>query len=166
MGFLWTGFRAAVYATAFFVLWYYVAVAIQPLDDTIGFRLPEWVFLLGLWVVGLGSILALICVSTFVHHGKGTPAPFDPPRKFVASGPYRAIRNPMYVGGWMILLGFGMMERSPAITLLSLVVAAGFHLFVVLIEEPGLERRFGQSYLDYKSSTPRWIPRSAAEGDA
>lgn len=158
MGYLWTGFRSAVYAAGFFALWYYVAINVRPLDGRIGLHLPSWVFLLGLWVTGLGAILVLICISTFVHRGRGTPAPFDPPRLFVASGPYRHVRNPMYIGGLMVFLGFGMMERSPAVMLLAIMVAFGFHLFVLLVEEPGLERRFGVSYLAYKRSVPRWIP--------
>ncbi|HUF11188.1 MAG TPA: isoprenylcysteine carboxylmethyltransferase family protein [Rhodothermales bacterium] len=159
MGYLWTGFRAAVYATAFFAGWYYVAISVQPLDSLIGLRPPKWIFLLGLWIVGLGGILALVCVSTFVHRGRGTPAPFDPPRKFVAAGPYRVVRNPMYIGGLMVFLGFGMVERSVAIMLLAVIVSMGFHFFVVLVEEPVLERRFGDSYRRYKQSVGRWIPR-------
>lgn len=166
MGYLWTGFRAAVYATAFFAMWYYIAVSVKPLDAVLGFEQPRWIFLLGLWVMGLGGILALICVSTFVHRGEGTPALFDPPRKFVASGPYRSIRNPMYAGGLMVFFGFGMMERSTAIMILAVVVGFGFHLFVVLIEEPQLERRFGESYLAYKRSVNRWIPRIRGGVDA
>lgn len=159
MGYLWTGFRAAAYATAFFWIWYTAALSVKPLDARMGYEPPAWSFLLGIWLVGLGGILALICVSTFVHRGKGTPAPFDPPRKFVATGPYRSVRNPMYIGGLLIFFGFGMMERSPSIMLLAVVVSIGFHLFVVLFEEPGLERRFGESYLAYKNQVGRWFPR-------
>ncbi len=159
MGYLWTGFRAAVYATGFFFLWYYIAISVEPLDEKFGVHLPSWTYLLGLWFVGLGAILALICVSTFVHRGKGTPAPFDPPRKFVATGPYRYVRNPMYVGGLMVFLGFGLMQHSPAIVILAVVVAFGFHVFVATVEEPVLERRFGEGYLAYKRNVGRWLPR-------
>lgn len=164
MGYLWTGFRSAVYAIGFFAVWYYLAISVRPLDDGIGLTLPKWIFLLGLWVTGLGAILALICVSTFVRRGQGTPAPFDPPRQFVATGPYQYVRNPMYVGGLMVFFGFGMMERSPAIMLLAIVIAVGFHFFVVLVEEPGLEKRFGESYVAYRRRVRRWLPRRPAAG--
>lgn len=135
-------------------------MGVKPLDGRLGVEIPSWFLLGGLWLGGMGAILALICASTFVHHGKGTPAPFDPPRKFVASGPYRYVRNPMYIGALMVLLGFGMIERSLAIMLLAVVAAGLFHGFIVLVEEPGLEKRFGESYLKYKGSVHRWVPRN------
>ncbi len=160
MGYLWTGFRAAVYGAGFVLGWYFVALSLEPIDDILQIEPPRWIFLLGIWFVGLGGILALICVSTFVHRGQGTLAPFDPPRLFVASGPYRVVRNPMYVGGLMVFLGFGMMERSIAIMGFALILMLGFHFFVKLVEEPVLERRFGPSYLQYKQDVPRWFPRA------
>src|SRR5881275_283533 len=59
----------------------------------------------GMIMVTIGTVIALWCVFTFVFIGKGTPAPFDPPRKLVISGPYRFVRNPMYIGAGMTLLG-------------------------------------------------------------
>src|SRR5947199_228504 len=82
-----------------------------------------------------------------------------PAREFVAQGPYKYVRNPMYVGGLGVLAGFGLYQRSLAIVLFALVFLCCAHLFVVFYEEPGLERRFGQSYLDYKRSVNRWLPR-------
>jgi protein-S-isoprenylcysteine O-methyltransferase Ste14 len=52
----------------------------------------------GMIMVTIGTMIALWCVFTFVFIGKGTPAPFDPPRKLVVRGPYRFVRNPMYIG--------------------------------------------------------------------
>src|SRR5882762_1747826 len=49
-------------------------------------------------LVVLGGALAIWCILTFALVGKGTPAPFDPPRQLVAAGPYRWVRNPMYIG--------------------------------------------------------------------
>ena len=56
-------------------------------------------------MVAIGTAMALWCVFAFVFIGKGTPAPFDPPRKLVVRGPYRFVRNPMYIGAGMTLAG-------------------------------------------------------------
>ena len=98
-------------------------------------------------------------MGTFALLGRGTPAPFDPPRRFVAVGPYRFVRNPMYVGGLAMLAGFGLWRRSPAMFLLTAVGALVAHLFVVLVEEPGLTERFGDGCREYKRTVNRWLPR-------
>lgn len=150
--------RAAFYATAFVLLWGWLAVSVQPLDARLSLTLPAWIRPLG-WALGLlGAFLTLWCVVTFVTRGRGTPAPFDPPREFVAAGPYRYVRNPMYIGGFGVLLGAGLVLGSPSITGLALLFLLLAHLFVLLYEEPSLDRRFGDSYLHYKSSIHRWLP--------
>jgi protein-S-isoprenylcysteine O-methyltransferase Ste14 len=108
--------------------------------------------------MALGGALALACVTSFVWWGGGTPAPFDPPRRFVARGPYRVVRNPMYIGGFAMLAGYGLVLFSPAIVCLSLVMAGCAHLFVVWYEEPALERRFGEDYRVYRRTVRRWLP--------
>lgn len=100
----------------------------------------------------------LSCVALFVVRGEGTAAPFDPPRRFVASGPYRFVRNPMYLGAALVLSGFGLYSRSPSVLGLVALAALFVHLFVVLVEEPGLESRFGEGYRDYKVRVKRWSP--------
>lgn len=113
----------------------------------------------GLGVAILGAAIALWCVLTFALVGKGTPAPFDPPRRLVTGGPYRWIRNPMYVGAGLALAGAALVYRS----LPLLAYDAGFmltaHLFVILYEEPTLARLFGPAYEAYRSTVPRWLPR-------
>jgi len=74
-------------------------------------------------------------------------------------GPYRHVRNPMYIGGFVLLIGFGLYHHSASILILSLVLIIFIHLFIVLVEEPGLEQRFGSRYLAYKQSVNRWIPK-------
>jgi len=112
----------------------------------------------GLVLVVLGGGLAIWCILTFALVGKGTPAPFDPPRKLVAAGPYRWVRNPMYVGAGTALTGAAVFYQSPALV----AFAAGFlvmaHVFVVFYEEPTLERTFGARYSDYRNAVPRWVP--------
>jgi protein-S-isoprenylcysteine O-methyltransferase Ste14 len=109
-----------------------------------------------------GGTLAFACVATFVNRGEGTPAPFDPPRKFVAAGPYRFVRNPMYIAAFTVLLGFGLYEQSPAILLFTLAWLLAAHLFVILYEEPHLHSTFGAPFDDYCRSVRRWLPRRSA----
>ena len=150
--------RAVFYASAFVFLWAWFAASVQPLDARLPLTVPAWARPLG-WALALaGALLTLWCVATFVARGRGTPAPFDPPREFVATGPYRYVRNPMYIGGFGVLLGAGLALRSLSITGLSFLFLLLAHLFVLLYEEPSLNRRFGDSYLHYKSSVHRWVP--------
>ena len=113
----------------------------------------------GMVLVGIGTAVALWCVFTFVFIGKGTPAPFDPPRKLVVRGPYRFVRNPMYIGAGMTLAGAALYYES-----LSILIYAGLfflitHLFVVLYEEPTLRRSFGSEYEAYCRHIRRWLPK-------
>jgi protein-S-isoprenylcysteine O-methyltransferase Ste14 len=96
--------------------------------------------------------------------GRGTLAPVDPPKRLVAAGLYRWVRNPMYVAVVWTLIGHALWFASGALWIYTALVFAGFHLFVTLYEEPSLERRFGESYLRYREAVPRWIPRSPRGG--
>lgn len=150
--------RAVLYATAFvgFLAW----AALQFRDAMLPYAisLPTWVRAVGLILMLAGGVLASSCVVVLVLHGRGTPAPFDPPRAFVVRGMYRHVRNPMYVGGFVLLLGFALWHRSPGMIAFAFGVSVLLHLFVVLVEEPGLERRFGESYREYKARVNRWLP--------
>jgi protein-S-isoprenylcysteine O-methyltransferase Ste14 len=151
--------RAVLYTAGFVLLWAWLANSVRPLDARLPFSIPVWIRPLG-WALGLaGALLAAWCVGTFVAKGRGTPAPFDPPRELAAVGPYRYVRNPMYIGGFAVILGAGLALRSPAIVGLSALFLLLTHLLVLLYEEPVLSGRFGASYLNYKSSVHRWLPR-------
>ncbi len=152
-------FRSIVYA-ALFISLVLVFIPEQILIAT-GIMPPAQIGTaqaVGLVLVTLGAALALWCIGTFALVGKGTPAPFDPPRKLVAAGPYRWIRNPMYLGSGTALGGAALFYQSAALV----AFAAGFfivtHLFVVFYEEPTLERTFGAQYADYRNAVPRWMP--------
>jgi protein-S-isoprenylcysteine O-methyltransferase Ste14 len=155
---LFTILRGVVYATAFTLLWWWVVASLGPLDARVGFALPEWARLPGLVIALGGAAVALWCVGAFALVGKGTPAPFDAPREFVAVGPYRYVRNPMYLGAAAVIAGAALVLRSPS----ALAVAPFFltlaHVFVSLYEERTLEGRFGESYRRYKASVNRWLP--------
>jgi protein-S-isoprenylcysteine O-methyltransferase Ste14 len=110
-----------------------------------------------LWPVGTLSILW--CFWDFTFKGHGTPAPIDPPKELVASGLYRFVRNPIYVGVFLILLGHFLWLGFWSLLVYGGLASLGTHLFVTLYEEPTLRKRFGSSYEDYLSRVPRWIPR-------
>jgi protein-S-isoprenylcysteine O-methyltransferase Ste14 len=157
---LFIALRAAVFGSGFILLWGWAALGLHNRYHTaLGFALPGWTCGLGIALMAAGGTLAFACVAAFVTRGEGTPAPFDPPRKFVAAGPYQFVRNPMYVGGFIVLFGFGLYEQSPTILLFTLPWLLFAHLFVILYEEPHLRATFGTPYEAYCHSVRRWLPR-------
>ena len=151
--------RALLYATGFVSLWAWLAIRVRHSDLERGLYLPFWAGFVGVAFFALGAVIVLSCVVFFVVEGRGTPAPFDPPREFVASGPYRFVRNPMYLGALLVLSGFGLYARSPSVLGLVALAALLAHLFVLFVEEPSLSRRFGETYAAYRRGTNRWLPR-------
>jgi protein-S-isoprenylcysteine O-methyltransferase Ste14 len=113
----------------------------------------------GMAVVVVGAALALSCVLTFALVGRGTPAPFDPPRRLVVRGPYGAVRNPMYIGAALALAGAALFYQSVPLLGFTGLFLLITHLFVVLYEEPTLRRLFGRDYEAYCDGTRRWWPR-------
>jgi phospholipid methyltransferase len=151
--------RTVFYAACFVLFWGWLASGIRGYDARLNIALsPAW-RLVGMLFMVAGAVIVLACLASFIVRGRGTPAPFDPPLAFVPSGPYRYVRNPMYIGAALVLGGYGLLERSAAIAIFALAFLLVFHVFVVLVEEPGLERRFGESYLAYKRAVHRWLPR-------
>jgi protein-S-isoprenylcysteine O-methyltransferase Ste14 len=92
--------------------------------------------------------------------GQGTLAPWDPTGHLVAEGPYAHVRNPMISAVLAALLGEAAVFGSPGILILAGAFVVVNHGYLLLHEEPGLERRFGDEYREYKRAVPRWIPRS------
>jgi protein-S-isoprenylcysteine O-methyltransferase Ste14 len=114
----------------------------------------------------LGALLVLAglpiwgaAALRFVLQGRGTPAPIAPPSRLVVTGPYRYVRNPMYVAVVSILLGQALLLGSATIAAVALCLLVLFHLFVLLYEEPVLRRRFGDDYATYCRHVHRWLPR-------
>ena len=122
--------------------------------------LITWLFrLTGLVVGGLGLALFGWCISLFAQIGQGTLAPWDPTRHLVAAGPYRLSRNPMITSVALMLLGEALFWRSGSVALWAGLFILINHVYFVLAEEPGLEKRFGDDYRAYKKQVPRWLPR-------
>jgi protein-S-isoprenylcysteine O-methyltransferase Ste14 len=115
-------------------------------------------------VIAAGVALYLWCVWNFAAVGRGTPGPWDAPTRVVATGPYRWVRNPIYLAALLIVLGEAWLFRSPPLLAYAGAVAVFFHLFVTGYEEPTLRRRFGGTYLEYRRTVPRWIPRRPRHG--
>jgi protein-S-isoprenylcysteine O-methyltransferase Ste14 len=112
---------------------------------------------IGISIIVAGVAIYIWCAGDFISKGKGTPAPYDPPKELVAEGLYKFTRNPMYVGVSSIVLGEALFFKSIAILVYALILLLLFHLRVTLYEEPALKRLFGKSFDDYCRRVPRWI---------
>lgn len=113
----------------------------------------------GIVLASAGALLAGWCVLTFAFVGRGTPAPFDPPRHLVVTGPYRYLRNPMYLGAVLALSGAALFYRSVGLLAYAVLFLTAAHLFVLGYEEPTLTRLFGADYDAYRARVRRWLPR-------
>jgi protein-S-isoprenylcysteine O-methyltransferase Ste14 len=134
--------------------------AIPWLLARVGSRLPMGVWhWLGIVPLAIGCLALLWCNWAFVVQGRGTAAPYDPPRALVVQGLYRHVRNPMYVSAVLIVLGIALWTGAASLFGYSFLLALSYHLFVRYYEEPHLQRVFGQSYAEYCAGVPRWRPR-------
>jgi protein-S-isoprenylcysteine O-methyltransferase Ste14 len=115
--------------------------------------------LAGLLLIAVGILLFASTVRRFATEGKGTLAPWDPPRKLVVHGPYRYVRNPMISGVLMIILGEALVLQSASHFWWFLTFFAINAVYIPLLEEPMLQSRFGDSYTEYRHHVPRLIPR-------
>jgi protein-S-isoprenylcysteine O-methyltransferase Ste14 len=114
----------------------------------------------GIVPILLGACFYLWCAWDFTFVGKGTPAPFDPPKKIVVTGLYRFVRNPIYVAVILVVVGEAILFESIVLLIYALILFLGFDLWVRYYEEPSLRRRFGESYEGYCRKASRWIPRA------
>lgn len=156
---VWLFGRSLLYAALF------LGLAIFWLPLRIFERRPRWPeawhwhqYAGGLAVV-LGAAVMAVCLWLFVTRGRGTPAPFDPPEKFVRRGPYQWVRNPMYLALLAVVGGEALFLWSGHILVYFVCLACALHLFVVVYEEEALRRQFGAMYEDYRREVPRWLPR-------
>ena len=156
---LFVALRALFFGACFFWLWRWVALSLHRNDREQCRSLPDWTLWPGWVMLVAGSVLALACIGAFVLRGRGTPAPFDAPVRFVAVGPYRWVRNPMYIGVLTLLFGWSIASGSRWLAIYAGALAIMFHLRVVLGEEPWLERQYGADWTAYAASVHRWLPR-------
>jgi protein-S-isoprenylcysteine O-methyltransferase Ste14 len=114
----------------------------------------------------LGAVVYLRCLWEFAHRGRGIPAPIDHPKELVVSGLYRYVRNPMYVGVMLFLIGEAIFLRYMGMLVYAFAWLAIVHLNVLLYEEPNLRRKFGGSYDRYTAAVRRWLPGRPYGGSA
>ncbi len=123
-----------------------------------GIELGGWRYV-GFLAFTPGLLLFYLPVLEFGTKGHGTPAPFDPTKRLVVDGVFGYLRNPMYLGAFLVLLGEGLLFTSLPLLVVSVVAWVLFHLYVVTREEPRLREKFGIDYVEYTKGVPRWFPR-------
>jgi protein-S-isoprenylcysteine O-methyltransferase Ste14 len=114
----------------------------------------------GFLIMLLGATVLLLCIAEFARRGRGTLSPADPPRHLVVSGLYRWVRNPMYLGVVLVLLGEVVVTGSPGLAVYAAAFFGIVNVFIIAYEEPYLARQFGESYTTYQAHVGRWIPRT------
>lgn len=124
-----------------------------------GGSLPEPVVWPAAVIIAIGLALYLVCLWLFASVGRGTPGPWVAPRRFVAVGPYRWVRNPIYLAALLVVIGEACLFGSLPLLVYAAAIAVGCHLFVVAYEEPTLHRLFGDEYDQYRLRISRWLPR-------
>jgi len=152
-------FRAIVYASLFIALvFFYLPGRVLASAGIHRPPLMGWPQIAGILILTAGAGIALCCVFVFAWLGRGTPAPFDPPRSLVVRGPYRFVRNPMYIGVATALAGAALYFAAWQLLLYAVALLVCAHLFVMLYEEPTLRRSFGADYEGYCRQVHRWLP--------
>jgi protein-S-isoprenylcysteine O-methyltransferase Ste14 len=123
---------------------------------------PGLLVLAGVSITVAGVATLLHAFGRFVVDGIGTPAPIAPTERLVVRGPYRHVRNPMYLAVAAVIAGQALILGRPVVVPYLLVFAATVAAFVKGYEEPTLARRFGEEYEDYRAAVPGWWPRLRA----
>jgi protein-S-isoprenylcysteine O-methyltransferase Ste14 len=118
----------------------------------------RWV---GAALIVTGAATVLDSFARFALEGLGTPAPVYPTNRLIISGLYRNVRNPMYLGVIVLILGQALVLGDSLVAVYGAVVWLGFDLFVRAYEEPKLQRRYGPEFARYRAHVPRWLPRVA-----
>ena len=136
-----------------FYLPYQIAFLDKPIFELSIFRYLAFPF----WLIG--TLIIIWCSVDIIRKGRGTPAHIDPPKQLVITGPYRYVRNPIYIGALLIQLGYILWFASGIMIIYFLFFVLAFHILIVFIEEPVLKNAFGTAYEEYSKIVPRWIPR-------
>ena len=113
---------------------------------------------LGLVPIILGVAIYLWCSHSFVFFGKGAPIQFTPIKNLMVTGLYRHVRNPMYIGALLIIVGEALLFQSKGLIIYALASFVVINFFVQFFEEPHLANKFGETYERYCNSVSRWIP--------
>jgi protein-S-isoprenylcysteine O-methyltransferase Ste14 len=114
---------------------------------------------LGIVLICFGLVLMVATIRLFITVGQGTLAPWNPTQRLVVQGVYRHVRNPMISGVMFILFGEAVLAASLPLLIWFATFVVANAVYIPLVEEPGLVKRFGDDYLAYKRNVPRWMPR-------
>jgi len=152
---VWTLLKVA---TAILVVVWWV-LHLRELDSYLGIWLPGWARLPGLVLLIVGGLVVLVCGGVLSNRGILTSGNGVLPTEFVAFGPFRYVRNPMSLGVVLLFFGLGLYESSLSLVVFAALLFFSLHLVVIYVEEPGLEKRFGENYRLYKRSVNRWLPK-------
>jgi protein-S-isoprenylcysteine O-methyltransferase Ste14 len=125
-----------------------------------GYPLPARIA--GAGLTAAGSVVLITAFARFIRDGIGTPAPIAPTQQLVVRGPYRYVRNPMYLGVLLVLVAEAIIFPSHAFLVYIIFFFAVVNVFIVTYEEPALQKQFGESYKEYCRRVSRWIPRFSA----
>jgi protein-S-isoprenylcysteine O-methyltransferase Ste14 len=134
-------------------------------DARLGVSLPAGLRLPGLAALVFGLAMIVWAEATLLRTARATGGFGDPPPTLVTQGPYRHVRNPIYVGAFGLLIGLSLWRGSPTLLAAALAFLPAMHLFLVRVEEPATRKRLGAVYDDYRDRVPRWLPRLRASKD-
>jgi protein-S-isoprenylcysteine O-methyltransferase Ste14 len=105
-----------------------------------------------------GAVMVFTGAYYLVLRGGGTPLPLDSTQRLVVAGPYAYIQHPMALGLLSLAFAEALWFHSPSLGVYALLLTVLINLYLTYIEEPGLEKRFGEDYRAYRNAVPRWLP--------
>ena len=141
----------------FFFIWIPYRILSMP-NINYFFDMGEFRYI-GLIPIMMGVIIYLWCSHIFVFRGKGTPIHFTRTNRLIVKGLYKFVRNPMYIGALLILVGEALLFQSKGLLFYALVSFAALHFYILFVEEPHLANTFKDAYNRYRRNVPRWVPR-------
>jgi protein-S-isoprenylcysteine O-methyltransferase Ste14 len=124
---------------------------------------PSWAWtplrVAGVALLAAGILVLVQAFVRFVGEGGGTPAPIAPTQRLVVDGPYRYVRNPMYLAVVAVIIGQALLLGQPGLLGYAAAVGGATAAFAHGYEEPTLRRQFGAQYETYRRAVPAWWPR-------
>jgi protein-S-isoprenylcysteine O-methyltransferase Ste14 len=153
------GLRPLLYAIFLLgVVLGYVPWQVLRLDEAVGDSLDTILTAAGILLFLTGALLLFSGAYYLVLRGEGTPFPLDPPQRLVVAGPYAYIQHPIAFGLLLMIFAEALWLHSPSVGIYAMLFTIFVNLYLIYIEEPGLERRFGEDYRAYRTAVPRWLP--------
>lgn len=140
------------------VTWEATGAGLGPALEAVD-RLPGWALALAPQVLALALLPGVAAAIEFAVRGRGTPIPYDPPRRLVTTGPYAYVRNPMQLSMVLAYAVLGATTHSGWLLAGAAVAAAYGTGFAAWHEGGQLADRFGPSWMAYRAAVRPWVPR-------